>query len=144
MGHHDHPTTCHLALRRGLPSSPAQACLALVHAQDCRPLQSSESPGSNEIMHTSIVESILPHPLLTSYWFLSGGPPPIKNHYDGRQSSWVLRKSRKAPASSMLRILCVVAEYAPIYLQRAQLAFTHYFRYLGMVFMKHHNMTVAA
>jgi len=24
FGHHDHPTSCHLALRRGLPSSPAR------------------------------------------------------------------------------------------------------------------------
>jgi len=62
---------------------------------------------SNEIMRTSIAESILPHPLLTLYWNFSAG---------GQQSSWVFIKSRKAPASSMLSRLCIVAEYAPIYL----------------------------
>jgi len=33
LGHHYHPTSCHLALRRGLPAAQLGACLALIHAQ---------------------------------------------------------------------------------------------------------------
>ena len=32
LGYHDHPTSCHLALRGG-PAAQLGACLALVHAQ---------------------------------------------------------------------------------------------------------------
>jgi len=58
----------------------------------------------NAIMRTSIVESKPPHPLLTCDWNLSSG---------GRQSSWVCRKERKAPASLVLSRLWVVAKMLP-------------------------------